>query len=151
FTLTVTAPPPPFDFSLSNGGDQSVVQGATASNTITATLLSGTSQSVDYIGRAPRRDATATSAPTACAHTCATTLTLVTTASTPTGSSPITVPATAAGGLISTTSFTLTVTASPPVFDFSLSNGGDQSVVQGATASNTITATLLSGTSQSVD
>src|SRR2546427_13153117 len=52
--------------------------------------------------------------------------------------------------LTRTTSFTLTVTARPPVFDFSLANDGDQRVVQGATVSNTITATLLSGTSQSV-
>src|SRR5438132_1229767 len=48
FTLTVNAPPPPFDFSLSNGGNKTVVQGQSVSNTITATLVSGTSQPVSF-------------------------------------------------------------------------------------------------------
>src|SRR5207247_685281 len=141
--------PPGFNFSLANGGNQSVVQGATASNTITATLLSGKSRSVSFSASGLPAGASATFSPTACNPTCATTLTLATTASTPTGPSTITVTG-SGGGLTRTTTFTLTVTAPPPVFDFSLSNGGDQSVVQGATVSNTITATLLSGTAQAV-
>src|SRR5204863_194593 len=132
-----------------NSGDQTVVQGATVSNTITATLLSGSSQSVVFSASGLPTGASATFSPTACTPTCTTTLTLATTTSTPTGPSTITVTGTG-GGLTRTTTFTLTVTAPPPAFDFSLTNSGDQTVVQGATVSNTITATLLSGTSQSV-
>src|SRR5438876_388344 len=141
--------PPGFNFSLANGGNRSVVQGATASNTITTTLLSGKSRSVSFSASGLPAGASATFSPTACNPTCATTLTLATTTSTPTGPSTITVTGTG-GGLTRTTTFTLTVTTPPPAFNSSLSNSGDQSVVQGATASNTITATLLSGTSQTV-
>src|SRR5439155_8407674 len=90
----------------------------------------------------------ATFSPAACNPTCATTLTLATTTSTPAGPSTITVTG-SGGGLARTTTFTLTVTAPPPPFDFSLTNSGNQSVVQGATVSNTITATLLSDTGRS--
>src|SRR5206468_577063 len=76
FTLTVTAP---FDFSLANSGDQSVVQGATVSNTITATLVSGTAQAVSFSASGLPAGASATFSPTACTPTCATTLTLTTT------------------------------------------------------------------------
>src|SRR5260370_13110196 len=77
-------------------------------------------------------------------------MTLTTSASPPAGPSTITVTGTA-GSLSRTTTFTLTVNATPsPAFDFSLSNGGNQTVVQGQSGSNTITATLVSGTAQSV-
>jgi hypothetical protein len=46
--LNLGSSPPSFDFSLSNGGNQTVVQGQSGSNTITATLVSGTSQSVSF-------------------------------------------------------------------------------------------------------
>src|SRR5205823_20368 len=142
--------PPGFNFSLANGGNRSVVQGATASNTITATLLSGKSRSVSFSASGLPAGATPTFSATACTPTCVTTLTIATTASTLTGLYTIRVTGTATGGLIRTTDFALTVTASPPAFDFSLSNSGDQAITQGASVSNTITATLLSGTSQTV-
>src|SRR5439155_274936 len=125
--------PPGFNFSLANSGNRSVVRGATASNTITATLLSGTSQSVSFSASGLPAGASPTFSPTACTPTCTTTLTIATTASTLTGSSTITVTGTG-GGLTRTTTFTLTVTVTPPVFDFSLTNSADQTVVQGATA-----------------
>lgn len=48
------------------------------------------------------------------------------------------------GGLSRSTSFSLTVTAAVSTFDFSLTNGGNRSVVLGGSVTNTITATLLS-------
>ena len=38
----------PFDFSLTNGGNKSVAQGTSVSNTLSATLVSGTAQSVSF-------------------------------------------------------------------------------------------------------
>lgn len=40
--------PPPFDFWLSHGGDKTVVQGDTITNTITATLESGSSMPISF-------------------------------------------------------------------------------------------------------
>jgi len=142
-------PPPSFDFSLSNSGNKTVVQGQAVSNTITVTLVSGTAQSVSFSASGLPTGATASFSPPSCSPTCSSTLTMTTSASTPTGSSTITVTG-AAGSLSRTTTFTLTVNAPPPSFDFSLSNGGNQTAVQGQSVSNTITATLVSGTAQSV-
>src|SRR5205814_1593705 len=119
--------------------------GSSGSNTITATLVSGTSQSVTFSATGLPSGVTA-SVPS-CSPTCTTTLTLTTSASTPIGSSTITVTGDG-GGVQRTTTFTLTVTAAS--FDFSLANGGDKSVTRGSSVTNTITATLVSGTSQSV-
>jgi hypothetical protein len=112
FTLTVNAPPPPgFDFSLANGGNKSVVQGQSVSNTITATLASGTSQSVTFSASGMPSGATASFSAASCNPTCTSTLTLTTSTSTPTGTSTITVTG-VAGSLSHTTTFTLTVNAS---------------------------------------
>src|SRR3989441_108349 len=138
-------PPPSFDFSLANGGNQTVVQGQSVSSRITATLVSGTPQPVSFSASGLPTGATAAFSPGSCSPTCSSTLTLTTSASTPTGSSTITVTG-ASGSLSHTTTFTLTVNAPPPPFDFSLSNGGNKTVVQGQSVSSTITATLVSGT-----
>src|SRR2546427_7588659 len=143
FTLTVNAPPPSFDFSLSNGGNKSVVQGQSVSNMITATLVSGTAQSVSFSASGLPTGATASFSPASCNPTCPSTVTLTTSASTPTGSSTITVTG-AYGSLSHTTTFTLTVNAPPPSFDFSLSNRGNKTVLQAQSVSNTITANLVS-------
>jgi len=147
FTLTVNAPPPPLDFALTNGGNRSVVQGQAVSNIVTATLVSGTAQSVSFAASSLPAGTTASFSPASCSPTCSSTLTLTTSASTPTGSSTITVTGTG-GSQSRTTMFTLTVNAA--AFDFSVSNGGNRSVAQGQSVSNTITATLISGTTQSV-
>src|SRR5206468_3356390 len=117
FTLTVTAPPPAFDFSLTNSGDQAVTHGASVSNTITATLLSGTSQSVVFSASGLPTGATPTFSPTACTPTCTTTLTLTATAS-PSLRDALPILTGSGGGLTRTTTFTLMVTAPPPAFDF---------------------------------
>src|SRR2546425_3233331 len=71
----------PFDFSLSPPSNNiTVAQGSSGSNTITATLVSGTSQSVTFSATGLPSGVTA-SAPS-CTPTCSTTLTIKTTSST---------------------------------------------------------------------
>src|SRR5947209_8203286 len=143
--------PPALDFSLSNGGSKTVTQGQSTSNTVTATLSSGTAQTVSFSASGLPSGATASFSPASCVPACSSALTISTASSTPAGSYPITVTGTS-GSVSHSTSFTLTVNAPapPPAFDFSLSNGGSQSVTQGQSTSNTITATLSSGTAQTV-
>src|SRR5437660_6384576 len=90
-TVNVNAPPPPFDFSLANGGNKTVVQGQSVSNTITSTLVSGTSQPVSFSASGLPTGATAAFSPGSCSPTCSSTLTLATSASTQAGLSTITV------------------------------------------------------------
>ncbi|TMA51589.1 MAG: right-handed parallel beta-helix repeat-containing protein, partial [Deltaproteobacteria bacterium] len=68
-----------FDFALANGGSQSVTQGASAINTITATLLSGSAQAVSFSASGLPTGATAAFSPMTCSPGCSTTLTLTTT------------------------------------------------------------------------
>src|SRR5437867_1068162 len=138
-----------FNFSLTNGGSKSVTHGASVSNTLSAALVSGTAQSVAFAASGLPTGATAAFSPPACTPTCATGLSLATTASTPTGTYTLTVTGTG-GGVTKTTSFSLTVTPVSTAFDFSLTNGGSKSVTQGASVSNTLSAALVSGTAQSV-
>jgi len=105
---------PSFDFSLTNGGNKSVIQGSSLTNTVTATLVSGTSQSVSFSAAGLPTGATPSYSPTSCTPTCASTLTIATLASTPAGTYTITLTGTG-GGLTRTTSFTLTVSAPPPL------------------------------------
>jgi len=141
--------PAAFYFSLTNGGNQSVTPGAAAISTLTATLVSGTAQSLSFSTAGLPTGATAVFAPTTCSPTCVTTLTVSTAASTPTGTYTISVTGTA-GGVTHTTSFSLTVNPASTSFNFSLTNGGSRSVTQGASVSNSIGATLVSGTAQAV-
>src|SRR2546427_8111919 len=83
-----------FDFSLTNGGSKSVTQGASVSNTISATLVSGTTQSASFSAAGLPTNATASFLPATCSPTCSTTLTISTTASTPTCTFTITVTGT---------------------------------------------------------
>jgi len=138
---------PVFDFSLS-APSVSVTQGSSATNTITATLTgTGATQPVSFSVSGLPSGATP-SAITSCSPTCTTSLTITTSPTTPVGSYVITVTGTG-GGLTRITTFTLTLNA-VAAFDFSLSNSGGITVTQGSSSSNTITATLLSGTTQSV-
>ena len=102
----------PFDFTLPTPANVSVIQGSSVTNSITATLLSGTSQSVSFTTSALPTGVTATYLPTSCSPTCSTILTIGTTASTPAGTYTITVTGTA-GTLTHTSTFSLTV--SPPI------------------------------------
>src|SRR6266446_6378771 len=109
-TVTVSNSPPTFDFSLSNAGGSTAVQGQSASDTVTATLVSGTATLVSFSASGLPSGATASFSPGSCLAACTSTLTISTSASTPTATSTITVTGTA-GSLSRTTSFTLTVSA----------------------------------------
>ena len=108
-TVNVTAPTA-FDFTLSNGGNKSVTQGSSVTNSITATLSSGTTQSTGFAVSGLPSGATASFSPTACSPTCSSTLTINTLSTTPTGNYTITVTATG-GSITRISTFTLTVNA----------------------------------------
>jgi len=102
-----------FDFSLSNGGNQAVTRGASASNPISATLVSGTAQAVAFTASGLPPEVIASFAPASCPPPCAPTLAISTSASTPIGTYPIIVTGTGGSGA-KTTSFQLTVNAPAP-------------------------------------
>lgn len=154
-TGTTPPPPPPptaFSFSLSNGGAKSVTQGLSVVNTISATLVSGTTTAVSFSASGLPANASASFSTPSCSPTCGTNVTVQTTSSTPAGTYSIQVNG-AAGATTASTTFSLivnAVTPPPPAFSFSLSNGGDKSVNQGLSVQNTITAMLITGTTANV-
>ena len=99
-----------FDFSLANGGNRSVIRGASVSNTITATRVSGSTRAATFSTSGLPAGALATFSSSSCSPTCSTTVTISTAASTPMTTSTITITATA-GGRVRRTTFALTVTA----------------------------------------
>ncbi|HEX2229509.1 MAG TPA: hypothetical protein VHM64_20425 [Candidatus Binatia bacterium] len=105
-------PPPLFDFSLSHGGNKSVIRGQSVSNAITATLVSGSAQAISFsTSGLPSGVTDSYSSSNSCTPTCSRTLNITTASSTATGSYPIRVSATG-GGITKTTTFDLAVTAS---------------------------------------
>ena len=128
-----------FDFSLSNGGNKSVVKRSSVSNTITSTLLSGTAQTVSFTASGFPAGASGSFSPASCTPTCTTTLTIVTGTSTPLATSTITVTGTA-GSLSRVTTFTLTVTpdVTPPTV--SLSAPANNAAVRGTSIAVNATA-----------
>ena len=151
YSLTSGSVTAPFVYALSNAGNRTVMQGASTSTTITATLSSGTTQPVAFSTTGLPSGVTASYSQTSCSPTCSTTLTLTASASAATGTVPVTVTGTS-GTTTRSTSFNLTVAAPvvPPPFVYALSNAGNRTVMQGASTSTTITATLSSGTTQPV-
>ena len=97
-----------FNFSLSNDGSKAVIQGQTTSNTITATLSSGTAQSVSFSASGFPSGATYSFSPPLCNPTCTTTLSINTINSIPLGNYTINVNG-IGGGLTRTTNFRLTI------------------------------------------
>ena len=156
-TQSPTPTPVAFDFALSHGGSRTVTQGNKVVNTITATLLSGSTQQVIFSVSGLPSGATASFGQVSCNPNCQSTLTIDTQSSTPLGQVTIVVSATAAS-VTRTASFTLTVEAAPSVlpptpqasFNFFLAHSGDVSTIKGDRVINTITATLLEGATQQV-
>jgi chitodextrinase len=102
--------PASFDFSVSNGGNKSVIQGQSVFNSIATTLASGTTQAVSFSASGLPAGATASFNPASCTPNCNPTLNISTTGATPMGTATVTVAATG-GGLTRTTAFVLTVSA----------------------------------------
>jgi hypothetical protein len=100
-----------FDFSLANDGSKSVTQGQSVSNSTTAVLTAGTASLVVFSASGLPSGAAATFSSVSCVPSCSSTLNIVTAASTPVGSRPITISA-IGGGVTKTTGFSLTVNAS---------------------------------------
>jgi hypothetical protein len=96
-----------FDYTLSNSGNISISQGSSGSNTITATLVSGNSQSVSFSASGLPAGATANFTNNPCNPTCSSTLTISTSVFTSVGTFPITV--TGSPLTNKTTSFNLVV------------------------------------------
>ena len=85
---TCSGAPPPFDFSISVDPDFGlVIQGnSTSPSTVTATLISGTSQAVSfYISSGLPSGASASFNPSSCNPTCSSSMTISTLATTPAG------------------------------------------------------------------
>jgi hypothetical protein len=101
---------PSFDYSLTNSGNLTAARGSSASNKITATLLSGASQAINFTvsGLPPGATATFRNNLNSCIPTCSTLLTIATAGTTPTGTFRIMVTGTP---LTTSTSFDLTVVA----------------------------------------
>src|SRR5262249_35925023 len=103
----------PFNFSLANTGDKSIVAGSSITNSITTALVSGSSQAVSFSVSGLPSGATGSFSSTSCNPACSTLLNITTTGSTLAGNFPITVTS-AGGGVTRTTAFTLSITVTPP-------------------------------------
>lgn len=112
-SFRTSALPPPFDFSLSvSPSSGTIVQGSSLSTTVTANLISSTSQSISFSASGLPSGATASFSPTNCNPTCSSTVTITTSATTPAGSYTINITGTG-GDLTRTTTYSLIVTVAP--------------------------------------
>jgi len=142
----------PFDFSLSNGGAKSVEQGSSVDQTITATLISGATQSTLFSVSGLPSEVTGSFSPVSCNPTCSTTLSLTASQSASVGT--FNVVTEASGSLSKTTSFTLTVNAVVPSTPTGLTATGTTTssislswnAVSGATSYKVYRSTSLTGT-----
>ena len=102
----------PFDYSLSNSGDVDLEQGSSGSTTVTATLGSGTAQSVNLscVTSTLPTGASCALNPSSVTPTGSSVLTVSTTSSTPTGSFQVEVTGNPVGATTAPTTFNLTVT-----------------------------------------
>jgi len=139
-----------FDYSLSSSGNINTSQGGTGSNKITVNLLSTSTEpvSLSCITTLPPGATCVFSTPSS-SPPFDSTLSIGTSSSTPTGSYTVTILG-EGDGVYRSGTFTLNVNPAQPVFDFSLSNSGGITVIQGDSGSNTITVNLLTGSPQPV-
>ncbi len=146
-TLVVTAPPTP-DFSLSGSPtSQTVVQGSGTSYAVTVTPSGGFSGSVSLSVSGLPAGASGAFSPNPTTST--STLSVTTSAATPTGSYALTVTGTS-GALTRSTTVTLVVTGPNP--DFSLSaSPPSQTISPGASTTYTVTINPISGFTGPVD
>ncbi|MEM3063190.1 MAG: hypothetical protein QW303_06585, partial [Nitrososphaerota archaeon] len=154
FKLTVTPYKPPFDFLLTNSGDQIVASNSWTTNTITITYISGNPTTTYFIATNPNpNDLTFSFNPSSCYSgnsSCSSILTITALSTAKPGVYPVTVAARTQDGMSKTTSFKLTVTDYAPHFDFSLATNGDKSVNRGNIVINQIKVSYISGTPSDV-
>ena len=147
--LTVTASPPPNDFSIAAGAfsPATVTQGGSSTSTITTAVTSGSAQSVALSASNLPTGATASFSPTSVTAGSSSTLTVSTVASTPTGNYTITITGT---GTSATHSTTASLGVQAPN-DFSISaNPTSLSLTQNAAGSSTISTAVTSGSAGTV-
>ena len=134
-----------FDFSLGNSGNVSVAAGASVSNTITATLASGSTQSLSFTVSGLPSGASGSFSSTTCNPSCSTVLSITTSSSTPAGNFPVTVTSTG-GGVTRTTVFTLNVAAAV------VSTVATPTITpNGGSFTNSVSVTLATATSGASD
>jgi hypothetical protein len=152
-TVTVSAP---VDYTLSTSGPATVQAGSSGSVSVTATLVSGSREPVTLACLSSSLPAGASCSfnpqlVTPSTSGVTSVLTVQTSSSTPTGSFQVQVVGSPLGASTIAAKFTLTVTAPPQLFDYTLSvNPTSASIVQGSATSAIVTATLTSGTGQQV-
>ena len=138
-----------FNYNLTNSGDVTVMQGASGSNTITRTLVSGTSQAVNLtVSGLPPGASVSSIGNQNCLPTCSGALTI------DSGTAAVdTYRITVTGSVLpsKTTQFDLVINPVPGGFDYSLENSGDIAVNPGTSVTNTIFRTLASGATAPVN
>jgi hypothetical protein len=108
-----------FDFSLSlNPSSGKISPGGSVSTTVTSTLSSGTSETVTLSTSSSEPSITFSWIGNSCTPICSRTLIITTSSATPVGTYPITIKGSTTGGLIKTTTFSLTVTTPPCTIAF---------------------------------
>ena len=90
---TTPPPTPTFDFNMANGGARSVAQGASITNSVSVSLLSGTTQSVVLSVSGLPTGVTGIFAPISCSPACNSTLTLTASGSATVGTNTVTITA----------------------------------------------------------
>jgi hypothetical protein len=149
--LTVTSLPPVFDFGISTSpANQTAIVGQSITYTISLSLVSGNTQPVSLSLSGCPAGVSCSFAQQSGNPTFATILTVATVTSTTPSTYSLLIAATS-GTVTHSTTATLVVRApTQPPFNFDLSNSGGITVTQGGSASNTISARLLGGTTQPV-
>jgi hypothetical protein len=142
-TLTVTAPPPPNNFSISSSPSSlTIQQGSSGTSMINTALVSGSAETISLTASGAPSGVTAGLNPNIVSTGGSSTLTLTVSASAATGTSTITITGTAPSATHSTT-VALTVTAPPP--PGGIVNGGfETGSLSGWTSAGT-TAVFSSG------
>jgi hypothetical protein len=129
---------------------QTVARGSATTYTVTTTVTSGKAQKISLSLAGLPAGATGTFSPTSITTGGSSTLTVTTSGATPAATSTLTITGSAPSATHSTT-VGLTVTAAPPVDDFSISaSPPSQSVVQGTGTSYTVATAVTSGNAQTV-
>lgn len=143
--IQIVGPAP--DYTLVSGGNVTVQRGSSVSNTITAILVGGYAPQTTFatIGALPAGVSVAF-ANNPCTPTCASTMTINTTAATPLGAHTITVNALPASVSGTPATFVLTVVPVPPTFNYTLSNPATLVLKKGDPAVAVIeTVTMVAG------